>query len=97
MNVSPETTMAIGFLASLLTQVVKRALPGNVDPKGVEINIVAALIASGLWMYQNAPTMFVQAPFDAALLWAGVVIAATGGYKVMRMQTDTSKPANGAP
>lgn len=91
MNSSPETTMAIGFLASLLTQVAKRALPGNLDPKGVEINIVMALVAAGLWMYQHTPRMFLDTPFDAALLWAGVVIAATGGYKVMRMQTDTSK------
>lgn len=91
MDVSPETVVVIGGLASVLCQVVKRALPGNADTKGVEINIATSLVACSLWMLQYAPQMLVVAPFDAAVIWGGVVTASTGGYTLMRMKTDTSR------
>jgi hypothetical protein len=97
MNVSPETVVLIGGLASLLTQVLKRAIPGNIDAKGVEVNIVTSLAASSLWVYQYAPTMFSTAPFDAAVLWCGVVAASTGAYKMATMKTDTSKHSDQSP
>lgn len=78
----------IGGVVMVLTQIVKRALPGDWDAWGPHIAAVLALLGVCIWVY-SAPTFPPQRTDTWAIFagWVSVFATAVGLYQSAKMVT----------
>jgi len=95
-SVMDATAVAtIGGVVMVLTQIFKRALPGDWDAWGPHIAAILALGGVALWVY-SAPTFPPQRTDTWAIFagWVSVFATAVGLYQSAKMVT---APGEGAP
>lgn len=87
MVISPQDTLAIGATVTLLSQVTKRALPGDWDAYGVQICGFISLVSVITWVAQQGPITYTPPLFDWLTLWASIWSTSAGGYELSKMAT----------
>lgn len=86
-----QAVATIGASVAILTQIIKRSVPGDIDAHGPLIAAVLALLGVALWVY-SAP-VFPPARTDAWTIgagWVSVFASAVGVYESVKMVTRTA-------
>jgi hypothetical protein len=78
--------LAIGTLTMLLTQLIKKSLPGN--GYGPALVVAVSLFALIVWLLSQSSTPTRLDAFNILYRWAEIAISAIGQYTLITMNTD---------
>jgi hypothetical protein len=93
MIITPESIVAISTTVTVLTQIVKKILPGDYDCYGVLINGLIALACVLVWIFSQTLMPTRTDLFNALTLYAGTWGGSVGIYETAKMMT-ASRPTS---